>query len=81
MIAKRALELARDEYLTKYGGDSSKKLLNVNYHHVIDAFNEVYNSKQSQLLANLRQYEILVVLATYLEMIIGKSEKALLDKV
>jgi Cdc6-like AAA superfamily ATPase len=44
-VAKRALEITREEYQSTYGGDFSKPLITVNYQHVIRAFNELYNSK------------------------------------
>lgn len=44
-VAKRALEITREEYQATYGGDNSKPLITVNYQHVLRAFNELYNSK------------------------------------
>ena len=66
-MAKRALEITRDEFREKYGNDFSRKLTQVTYKEVISAFNELYNSKQCQLLKSLRRYEILVVMAIYIE--------------
>lgn len=48
---------------------------------MISAFNELYNSKQCQLLKSLRRYEVLVVMAIYIEQLVSKSEKIPLDKV
>ena len=80
-MAKRALEITRDDFRERYGNDFSKKLTQVTYKEVISAFNELYNSKQCQLLKSLRKYEVLVVMAIYMEQIITKSEKSPLDKV
>ncbi len=80
-MAKRALEITREEYLSTYGGDFSKPLISVNYQHVLKAFNELYNSKQCLLLKSLRRFEILVVLAFYLEQLTSKTEKNLLDRI
>ena len=75
------MEIAREEFIDKYGEDFTKKLTQVSYQHVIKAFNELYNSKQCQLLKSLRLYEILFVMAIYIEQVVSKSEKVLLDKV
>ena len=75
------MEIAREEFIDKYGEDFTKKLTQVSYQHVLKAFNELYNSKQCQLLKSLRLYEILVVMAIYIEQVVSKSEKVLLDKV
>ena len=62
-------------------GGYSKPLTQVNYTHVLKAFNELYNSKQVALLKTLRRYEVLVIMAFYLEYLINKNEKMLLDKI
>lgn len=80
-VAKRALEITRDEYTTKYGNDYSKKLISVTFMQVVRAFEELYNTKQCILLKSLRRFEILVIMAIYLEFITSKSEKVLLDRV
>ena len=79
-VAKRALELTRDEYYKTYKGDMSKKLINVSYKHVISAFEDLYNTKQTQLLKSLRKYEVLVVIGVFLEQIKTKNEKVSLEK-
>lgn len=53
----------------------------MSYQHVLKAFNELYNSKQCLLLKSLRRFEVLVVLAFYLEQLVTKSEKNLLDRI
>lgn len=53
----------------------------VTFNHVNEAFGELYNSKTSQLLRSLRKYEVLIVIAIYLELLIRKSEKVLIDSV
>ncbi len=62
-------------------GGYTKPLTQVNYTHVLKAFNELYNSKQVALLKTLRRYEVLVIMAFYLEYLINKNEKMLLDKI
>jgi Cdc6-like AAA superfamily ATPase len=44
-VAKRALEITRDEYLRMYQGDHSKKLLPVTLGHCVKAFEQLYNTK------------------------------------
>ena len=44
-MAKRALELARDDFNRKFNGDYTKKLIQVNYEYVSKAFNDLYNTK------------------------------------
>jgi hypothetical protein len=66
--------------LATFGG-YTKPLTQVNYTHVLKAFNELYNSKQVALLKTLRRYEVLVIMAFYLEYLINKNEKMLLDKI
>lgn len=66
-MAKRALEVTRDEYLKKSEFDPRIPLINVSYHNVIKAFEELYNTKQVILLKSLRRYEVLVIVGIYLE--------------
>lgn len=80
-MAKRALEITRDEYVQKYKGDMTKKFISVSYLHVVRAFEELYNTKSYHLLKSLRRYEILVIIAIYIEFLVTKLEKVLLDKV
>ena len=79
-MAKRALEITREEY-TRLPPSSKRSLIPVNYKHVVTAFEELYNTKQSHLLKSLRRYEVLVLMAIHLEFLISKAEKVLLDRV
>lgn len=47
----------------------------------MEAFSELYNTKNSILLKSLRRYEVLVIIAIYLEFLVSKLEKVLLDRV
>lgn len=80
-MTKRAVEICRDQHLKKNNGKFASQLTNVTYQHVNDAFTELYNSKTCQVLRSLRKYEVLIIFAIYLELIISKAEKVLMDKV
>lgn len=80
-VAKRALEITRDQYEEKYRGDYTKPLIPVTYDQVSKAFADLYNTKTCHLLKSLRKFEVLVVLAIYLEQLTKKSEKIPLNAV
>ena len=77
-VAKRALEITRDKYFNLPSQDT---LVKVTYMEVMEAFTELYNTKNSILLKSLRRYEVLVIIAIYLEFLVSKLEKVLLDRV
>eukprot|EP00347_Sterkiella_histriomuscorum_P006386 403352961 len=85
-VTKRAVELCKLQYL-KICQDNLKakikhtELMKVTYHHVQSAFMDLYNSKTCQVLRALRNYEVLVILAIYSELIVHKKEKVLLNDV
>lgn len=60
-IAKRAVENCREK----------QELKKVTYLHVIDAFDELYNSKIAKVIRQLCRYEIIVLLALHHELNIG----------
>jgi hypothetical protein len=47
----------------------------------MDAYEEMSNSNTVHVLKNLRKYEVLVILALFLELKSSKLEKVLMDKV
>jgi len=60
---------------------TNTKLILVSYKHVVTAFTELYNTKSFLLLKSLRRYEVLVIIAIYIEFLVSKLEKVLLDRV
>lgn len=68
-ITKRAVELCRDEYLDKEKESECKvAIIKVTIGHVITAYDEMSNSKTVQVLKGLRKFEVLVIIALYLEL-------------
>jgi len=49
--------------------------------HVLKAYEEMQNSKTVKVLKGLRKFEIIVILALWLELKANKSEKVLMEKV
>lgn len=80
-LTKRTVEIVRDRYLRAYNGDLSKPYIKVNIGDVNEAYNELYHSKNCQVLRSLRQYEVLVVIAMFLEKQMQGTDKILLEKV
>lgn len=81
-IARRAVELTRDAYFkNKEAGKKSNELQKVTYSDILKAFDELYNSKTVMVLKTLRKFEILIIIAIYLELNAQKVEKVLFDKV
>ena len=76
-ITKRAVELCRETHIKKKSSDLTK----VTYHHVLEAFNEMFESKTVQVLKTLKKNEVIVVLALYNEIKCQRAEKVLLDDV
>jgi len=56
-------------------------MFKVTVSHVLSAFEELYSSKTAVILRSLRKYEVLTVLALYMELYICKGDRVLLDKV
>ena len=80
-IAKRAAELARDEYEEELKKNPHAEYNRVVFRHTLAAFTDLYNSKTVQVLKSLMPYEIIVVLALHLELKTQGAERSLLDKV
>ena len=91
-IAKRAVELAKKEYLemvaieskaqkSKQKGKQKNKLVQVQFKHAIDAFNDLFNSKTVQLLKSLMESEVYVLMALHIELKNQGAERVLLDSV
>jgi Cdc6-like AAA superfamily ATPase len=79
-ITKRAVEICRDSYL-KNKNNLGRPLPKVGIKHIMDAYEEMSNSKTVHVLKSLRKYEVLVILALFLELKSSKLEKVLMDKV
>jgi hypothetical protein len=74
-VTKRAVEIARDEF-NKTG---KTKLIGTN--EVLTAFSELQNSKTVSVMKGLRKFEVIVIIALFLELQSNQVEKILLDKV
>ena len=48
---------------------------------MLTAFKEMANSKTVNVLKGLRKFEIVVIIALYLELTVNKVDKILMDKV
>lgn len=72
-VTKRAVEIVRDEYVT------TGKQRNVDNDDVLDAFEEMSNSKTVHVLKGLRKFEIIVIIAIFLELKQKRVDKILMD--
>jgi Cdc6-like AAA superfamily ATPase len=79
-ITKRAVEICRDQHFAKHK-DQKVPLTHVTYNEVILAFEELFNSKNVQVLQALQKNEVVAVLALYNELQSQKLEKVLIDDV
>lgn len=77
-ITKRAVEICRDKDLLREDKSGRTK---VNYTHVLDAFEEMFNSKTVKVLGSLKKAEVIVMLALWHELQIQQTERVLLDTV
>ena len=66
-ITKRAVEMCREQYLNeKQNGQN--KMPKVGLRHIIDAYDEMANSKTVKVLKGLRKFEIIVIISLFLEL-------------
>lgn len=49
--------------------------------HIIDAYDEMANSKTVKVLLGLRKFEIMIIIALFLELKTQKTDKVLMDSV
>ena len=92
-ITKRAVEICRDEHFSHKGKlpemkGTIKRVLNkegLSYcdmnNDVLQAFDQLFNSKTIKVLQSLSSNEVLVLLSTYTVLTSQKMEKVLMDKV
>jgi archaeal cell division control protein 6 len=64
-ITKRAVEICRDKNAKN---EEAKVKSKVNYTHVLDAFEEMFNSKTVKVLMSLKKAEVIVMLALWHEL-------------
>jgi|TARA_B110000285_G_C15035673_1_gene569123 origin recognition complex subunit 1 len=80
-ITKRAVELQRDKYLAEKEVNPDAKVSKITVNDICTACDEMSNSKTVQVLKGLRKFEVLVVIALYLELKSSKQLKVLMDNV
>lgn len=79
-LTKRAVEICRDKHIKEFG-ECDVDLTKVTYKNVMDAFDELFNSKTVQVLRTLQKMEVVVVLALHHELAHRKQERVSLDDV
>jgi len=77
-IAKRSVELCRDKHFESEPPKGTPET-KVTYKDVIDAFDELFNSKTVKVLQSLQKIERILILALHDQLSRFKSEKVLID--
>jgi len=71
--------MCRESYLET--GSKSSKLLMVDLKHIASAYDEMSNSNTVKVLRGLRKFEIMVMIALFLEQTTQKTDKVLIDSI
>lgn len=77
-VTKRAVEIAREQYERSGKG---KTLLPITIDHVLTAFKEMQSSKTVNVLRGLRKFEVIVIIALFLELQVNRVDRILMERV